>query len=348
MNGDTVLVTGGSGFLAGFCVARLLQEGYRVRTTVRSAAREREVREAMEVAGVVAGDSLSFVVADLTSDAHWAEAVEGCAYVLHVASPLPAIAPKDENEVLVPAVEGTLRVLRAARDAGVRRIVVTSSFVAIGYGHPATDRAFTEEDWTDTDGPGVTPYVKSKVLAERAAWDFMDREGGSLELAVVNPVGIFGPVIGPHLASSVGLIKSLMDGRLPGAPDLSFAVVDVRDAADLHLRAMTDPGAAGQRFIATAGDTVSLHQVCLTLRRRLGEGARKVPARRLPSWLIRFVARFAPAMRGIAGDLGLVRHVDNAKARTVLDWRPRSSEDSVTATAQSLLDLGLVKQAKRS
>ncbi|MDX6743954.1 aldehyde reductase [Actinocorallia sp. A-T 12471] len=349
MGGQQVLVTGGSGFLAAYCIARLLDQGHRVRTTVRSAAKQGVVREHVAAVRAAAGasgqdggvDRLSFAVADLTADDGWARAADGCDHVLHVASPFPAAAPKDENALIVPAREGTLRVLRAARDAGVTRTVVTSSFAAIGYGHPATTRAFTERDWTDLSGPGVAPYIKSKTLAERAAWDFMEREGGAMELAVVNPVGIFGPAFGPDISSSLGIIKQMLDGGMPGVPNLAAAVVDVRDVADLHLLAMTSPRAAGERFIATAGDAVSFRHIARTLRERLGPAGGKVVTRPLPSPLVRVAARFVPRLGEITGNLDVVRHVDGTKARTVLGWTPRSSEDAVTATAVSLRELGL-------
>ncbi|HET6500217.1 MAG TPA: aldehyde reductase [Amycolatopsis sp.] len=321
-------------------IAQALGEGYRVRTTVRSRDREARVRQDLRAMGVTTGEALTFIEADLTRDAGWADAVVGCRYVLHVASPFPGGEPEHEDEVIVPAREGTLRVLRAARDAGVERTVVTSSFAAIGYGHPETDRAFTEEDWTDTTAP-IAPYVKSKALAERAAWDFVQGEGKGLELTVVNPVGIFGPVAGADYSSSIGMISQLLTGALPGTPRLYFAVVDVRDVADLHLRAMTSPKAAGQRFIAAAGDAISWHEVALAIRDRLGDAAKAVPATELPDEVVRAAAETNPGLRGILPNLGVIRHVSNEKARSVLDWRPRSAADTVAATAESLLALGL-------
>lgn len=348
MDGQTVLVTGGSGFLATYCIAELLERGYRVRATVRSTAKQERVRQnvaaVQKSAGAQAGlNRLSFAVADLTHDDGWDTAAEGCAYVLHVASPFPSGTPAHEDELIVPAREGTLRVLRAARDAGVARIVVTSSFAAVGYGHAPTARGFTETDWMNVDGPGVTPYIKSKALAERAAWDFMDAEGGSMELTVVNPVGIFGPAFGPDMSSSLRIIEQMVAGKMPGVPNLSTAVVDVRDAADLHIRAMISPEAAGERFIAAAGDAVTFRHIAQTLRQRLGTDGRRIATRPLPSWLVRLAARFVPALRAMTGNLDIVRHVDSTKARVTLGWTPRSAEDTVTATATSLIELGLVK-----
>ena len=234
-----ILVTGGSGFIGSHTIVQLLDAGHSVRTTVRDLKREPEVRAMLKQGGAQAGDRLSFFAADLQSDAGWAAAVSDCDYVLHVASPFPASVPKHEDELIVPAREGALRVLRAARDAHVKRVVLTSSFAAIGYGHPPQSAPFDETYWSDTAGKDVTAYVKSKTLAERAAWDFIARKGHDLQLSVVNPVAVFGPVLGPDYSTSVLLIQRLMSGAVPGSPRLSFGVVDVRDVADLHIRAMT-------------------------------------------------------------------------------------------------------------
>src|SRR5262250_2880216 len=253
-----VLVTGGSGFIASHCILQLLAAGHQVRTTVRNLGRESDVRAMLKRGGREALDQLSFVAADLEHDAGWAGATAGCEYVLHVASPFPPNVPKHEDELIVPAREGTLRVLRASRDAGVKRVVFTSSFAAIGYGRPEREKPYDETDWTDPNSEGVMPYQKSKTLAERAAWDFITKEGGGLELSVVNPVGVFGPVLGPDYSTSILLVQRLMDGAMPGCPQLYLGVVDVRDVADLHIRAMTDPDARGERFLAVAGDFMSI------------------------------------------------------------------------------------------
>jgi nucleoside-diphosphate-sugar epimerase len=345
VSGESVLVTGGSGFLGAHCLLLLLDAGYRVRTTVRSPSREPGVRAMLSTGGAEPGDALSFAVADLTSDAGWPEAVAGCDYVLHVASPYLPGVPRHEDELVVPAREGTLRVLRAARDAGVKRTVLTSSFAAVGYGHPPRDRPFAEQDWTDTNG-GISAYVKSKTLAEQAAWDFLAREGGGSELSVINPVGIFGPVLGPDYSDSIGFVRRLMDGAMPGTPRLSFGVVDVRDVADLHLRAMTDPAASGERFVATSGDAVALHDVALALRARLGAAAARVPTRRLPDLAVRLASLVAPPMRAMVPDLGRVRNASSEKARQLLGWDPRSAEEAVVATARSLVGLGLLGSPK--
>ena len=344
MSGELVLVTGGSGFIATHCIVQLLAAGYRVRTTVRSLQREPEVRATLKAAGADAGDRLAFVAADLTADAGWDVAVAGCDFVLHVASPFPVNVPRHEDELIVPAREGALRVLRASRAAGVRRVVQTSSFAAVGYGHPQMDRPFNESDWTNVDGDGLTAYAKSKTLAERAAWSFMGREGGDMELAVVNPVGVFGPALAADFSTSIEIIKRMLDGALPGLPRITFGVVDVRDVADLHLKAMTHPEAAGERFLAVAGEFLSLRDIALVLRNNLGDAARRVPARELPDWLLRVVALVDKSVGQVVPELGKRKNATSEKARRVLDWTPRTADEAILATAESLVRLGLVRK----
>ena len=338
---STVLVTGGSGFIGCHCIMQLLAAGHRVRTTVRSLAREVSVHAMLQQGGTDS-QGLTFIAADLDDDAGWAEAAAGCEYVLHVASPFPAGVPKHEDELIVPAREGALRVLRAARAAGVRRVVLTSSFAAVGYGHPPQTAPFNETSWSELGGEAA-PYVKSKTLAERAAWDFIAAEGGGLELAVVNPVAVFGPVLGPDYSTSILLVRRLMDGSVPGCPRLYFGAVDVRDVADLHLRAMVDPAAKGERFLAAAGDCLSILDIAKILKQRMGASAKKVPTLQLPDWLVRIAAWFDPVARQLRPELGKVKNASNEKARRLLGWRPRSNEDSIIATAESLVRLGLLK-----
>lgn len=340
---STVLVTGGSGFIGSHCILQLLAQGHTVRTTVRSSKREADVRAMLKIGDAVNTERLSFFAADLEKDAGWPEAVAGCDYVLHVASPFPAGVPKHEDELIVPARDGALRVLRAARDAGVKRVVLTSSFAAIGYGH-GKDTLFDETHWSDATRPDLQAYPKSKTLAERAAWDFIRDEGKGLELSVVNPVGVFGPVLGPDLSTSILLVQRLLEGALPGSPRLYFGVVDVRDVADLHLRAMVDPAAKGERFLAVAGDFMTVQEIALTLRRRLGEAAKRVPRFQLPNFVLRLAALRDPAVKLLLPELGKKKNATNAKAKRVLGWAPRSSEDAVIATAESLIRLNLSKR----
>lgn len=347
MAGELVLVTGGSGFIGAHCILQLLQKGYRVRTTVRALAREADVRAMLKQGGAEPGAALEFAAADLTSDAGWPEAVAGCAYVLHVASPFPPAIPQHEDDLIVPARDGALRVLRAARDAGVKRVVLTSSFAAIGYGQKPKGRPFNETDWTDPNGDDVRAYVKSKTLAECAAWDFIAKEGGALELSVVNPVGVFGPVLGADYSTSILLVQRLMDGAMPGCPRLYFGAVDVRDVASMHIECMTNPAAKGERFLAVAGDFLSVADIARTLKRRLGPAARRAPTLELPDFVIRLAAMRDPAVQQILPELGKRKNGSNEKARRVLGWRPRSNEECLTATAQSLIELGLLKDSQK-
>ncbi|MGO8794658.1 MAG: SDR family oxidoreductase [Candidatus Sulfotelmatobacter sp.] len=348
---STVLVTGGSGFIAAHCILKLLAAGHQVRTTVRSLNREGDVRAMLKVGGAEPGHRLSFATADLEKDAGWTEAVAGCEYVLHVASPFPAAVPKHEDELIIPAREGALRVLLAARDAGVKRVVLTSSFAAIGYGHEPRTTPFNETDWSDPNGGIMTAYAKSKTLAERAAWDFIASQNNSaddgLELSVVNPVGVFGPVLGPDFSTSILIVQRMMDGAVPGCPRLYFGVVDVRDVADLHLRAMTNPAANGERFLAVSGDFMSVLDIATVLKARLGAAAEKVPTRQLPDWLVRLAALLDPTLKQITPELGTAKNGTGEKARRVLGWTPRSREDAIIATAESLIQFGLLKDSQK-
>jgi nucleoside-diphosphate-sugar epimerase len=337
VSGESVLVTGGSGFIGSHCILDLLQAGHRVRTTVRSPDREATVRELL---GAESAQELSFATADLMADSGWGDAVSGCHYVLHVASPFPLGPPKHEDDLIVPAREGALRVLRAARDAGVKRVVMTSSFAAIGYGVGAPGRPFTEEDWSNPDGDDISAYAKSKTLAERAAWDFVAADASGLELSVVNPTGVFGPVLGSDYSTSIQLVKRLLDGEMPGLPQVSFGIVDVRDVADLHRRAMAEPAAAGERFLALAGQFMTVAEIAAVLRERMGADASKVPTRVLPNWLVRLVSRFDSSVKQIVPELGKNRQASNAKAKSMLGWAPRPNEDAITASGESLLRVG--------
>lgn len=337
-----VLVTGGTGFIAQHCMLALLHNGYRVRTTVRSLRREAEVREHLKTGGIEAGDRLSFIAADLTADDGWAEAVAGCTYVMHGASPTPTGNQTTEDEWVRPAVDGNLRILRAARDAGVKRVVLTSAFGAICAGHGQMQRPFNETDWSDLRSNNIWPYQKSKTLSERAAWDFIAREGNGLQLSVVNPVAVLGPVLGADYSHSIRLIKTLMDGQ-PGNPKINCGFVDVRDVADLHVRAMTDDAANGERFLAIAGESMWLADVARVLKARMGSAAARVSTRVLPSWLVRLGALKDPALRGSVPLLDLHLNATSEKAIRMLGWSPRPREDAIVATAQSLIRLGLLR-----
>lgn len=330
----TVLVTGGTGFLGGWCVATLLNAGHRVRTTVRDASREAELRARLAPVADP-GERLSFQVADLLSDDGWSEAVAGCDHVLHVASPFPPAQPRDPDELIVPAREGTLRVLRLALDAGVERVVVTSSVAAVRGGVTEAAKPLDESSWTDGANEGLEPYTRSKAIAERAAWDLVEERGEKDRLAVVNPGAILGPVLGTESSTSLQMVGRLLKGA-PGSPRIGFSIVDVRDVADLHLRAMTDPAAAGERFIAV-NRFMWMAEVATILRQRLGSEAPKVPKRELPDFLVRLMGRFDPSVRGVAKQLGQRVEVSGEKARTRLGWQPRPVEETVADCGRSLL-----------
>ena len=338
-----VLVTGGSGFVAGRIILHLLAAGHEVRATLRLPERESAFRAAMQAAAVDPAARLSVSFADLESDANWPEAVAACDFVLHVASPFPAGVPRHEDDLIIPARQGALRVLRAARDAGVKRVVLTSSFAAVAYGRMGQAAPFDESSWTDLSGP-VSAYAKSKTLAERAAWDFIEREGSGLELSVINPVGVFGPLLTADYSASILLVKRFLDGSAPGCPRIWFGIVDVRDLADIHILAMTHPAAKGQRFIATAGPSLSLLEIAKILKSNLGPAAAKVPTRELPDWLIRLGALFDPSLRQILPQVGIYKDSTSEKARRLLAWSPRSPESALLATAESLIRLNLVGQ----
>lgn len=333
----TVLVTGGSGYIAGFIIRQLIAEGWMVNTTIRSLSREAQVRDWL----AVDNGRLRFFAADLMHDDGWAQAMAGCSHVAHVASPLPSSAPKSDDELIVPAREGALRAVRFARDAGVQRLVMTSSVAAIAYGQKGKTR-FTEADWTNIDSPDAYAYVKSKTIAERAARDWIAREGGALEFCTVNPSLVLGPLMTADFSTSLEAIKKLLEGSIPGLPDLGFGVVDVRDVAAMHVQCLTAPNMAGERFIAS-GPFLKLEEVAAILKDRLGNDARKVPTRRLPSWLMRFLANFDPLIRQVKGELGNVRENDASHARDVLGWVARPAAESIEITARDMLRLGIVK-----
>ena len=330
-----VLVTGGSGAIARWCIVELLRAGYDVRTTVRDLAREPEVRASIATQ-IDPQNRLTFHAAELMQDDGWTQAVEGVQYVLHIASPFPPGPPKHEDDLIVPAREGTLRVLRASVGAGVERVVITSSAAAIAYGPEPPGGTYSENDWSDPASPDTPPYARSKTIAERAAWDFMKTNGGSMTLAALNPTIVIGPVLGDDPSYSFQSISRLLDGSMPMIPRLGFNFVDVRDVADLHLRAMTMPNAAGQRFLATT-TFAWLADLARILREKLGPDARKVPKRIAPDVLVRFLALFDPSLRGVVEDLGERTNYTNAKARTELGWQPRPFDDTVVDCARSLL-----------
>ncbi|PNH37773.1 hypothetical protein VD0004_g9026 [Verticillium dahliae] len=341
-----VLVTGGPGFIALHVIHKLLEKNYRVRTTVRSLKRSDDVRAAIRSAGVpdVQVNAIEFTEVDLLGEGGWDVACAGVDYVLHVASPFPADEPKDENDLIKPAREGTLRALRAAKEAGtVKRVVVTSSTASIMYGHGprSKDDPFTEKDWTELENPKshVGAYPKSKTLAERAAWDWVANEGkGSLELTTVNPTLVYGPSLGKGVNTSLEIPRRLLSGELPAIPNLNLGVVDVRDVADLHVLALESPQAAGQRYIAISDEQiVSMKQMAADLKQGLpAEDSKKVPSLVAPNILLKLASFFDKAIATVVPQLGVEPPLSNAKAREELGWRPRSATEALIASAKSL------------
>ena len=343
MNLQRVLVTGGSGFIAGHCILQLLDQGYLVRTTIRSLAKEAEVRAVLTEAGMTHGDRLSFAAADLTRDEGWMQAASDIDFVLHVASPVQLGPVANEDDVIIPAREGALRVLRAARDAGVKRVVLTSAFHAVGWGHPRRSEAFTESDWTVINGPGVDAYGKSKTLAERAAWDFVAAAEGSMQLTTMLPVAVMGPVLGKDISGSNHLIQHLLEGKIPALPDLYIPIVDVRDVASAHILAMTHPHAPGERFLLSNGSALPMKKIASLIKISLGDAAGKVPSRSIPSFLLRIMSLFRAEVRLIAPDLGYAKKTSNDKARSVLGWTARKTSEAIISAAESMVRKGLVE-----
>ncbi len=330
---ELVLVTGGTGYVAGWCIAALLERGYDVRTTVRSTSREAAVREA-----VGASDRLGFAVADLTSDDGWAAAMKDVDYVLHVASPLGISQTDGPDTIVETAREGTLRVLRAAVAAGVKRVVMTSAANAASPSSYDTDGVTDETLWTDPEDPTLIPYRRSKTAAERAAWAYIRDQGGATELTTVLPGAVFGPILATSTIGSVSIVQRMVAGRMPGVPRIGLEVVDVRDLADLHVRAMTAPEAAGERFLGT-GEFVWMREMAQTLRDGLG---RKIPTRQLPDFAIRIAARFDPSLREITVSLGRRHRHSIDKAKRVLDWQPRPATETILDCGRSLIEQGVV------
>jgi len=336
-----VLVTGASGFVAQHLILQLLAKGYGVRGTLRSMKRADEVRGVLAQHNPAARD-IEFVEADLGSDAGWTEAAKGCEFVQHVASPFPAVHPKDENELIRPARDGALRVLKAAKAAGVKRVVMTSSMAAIAYGHGDKRADVSDETmWSNPDGPDNTPYTKSKTIAERAAWDYVNGEGKGLELAVINPTGILGPALSKDVSTSLEIPIRLMNGKTPGLPRLGFSFVDVRDVAECHVRAMEMPEAAGERFLATEG-FLWFSDCAAIAREAFPAYDAKIPKRSVPDWLLKVMAVFQPIYKQTVTELGRTRKASNAKATRVLGVKFRTAKEALTSSIQSLIDLKVV------
>lgn len=340
----TVLVTGGTGFVSMQVIFQLLQEDYKVKTTLRSISSKNKVIDVLKSNGITTFDNLAFVEADLLKDDNWDEAMKGCDYVLSVASPVFLKIPKDENEAMRPAVEGIVRVLKAARNASVKRVVMTSNFGAVGFSNKNPAIVTTEADWTDPNEKGLSSYEKSKLLAERAAWDFIKKEGGTLEFATINPVAILGPSLSSHVSESVGILASLLNGSMKAIPNIVLNIVDVRDVSDLLIRAMTNPDANGQRFIASADGQISIPEIAALLKNKEPNIAKKVSTRTIPDWVIYIAALFNRQAKEAALFLRMSRNISNKKAKEMLDWTPTANnEEVILASINSMIKFGIIK-----
>lgn len=336
MTKGTVLVTGASGYIAGFIIQQLRAQGWTVRGTVR------DLNKADAVRKTLGAPDLELFAVDLTSDAGWTEAMAGVDYLQHIASPIPDREPKDEQELIRPAREGALRALKAAKAAGVKRVVMTSSMAAVAYGHPEPRPVFNESHWTNPDHPDTYAYIRSKTHAERAAREWMAANGAGMEFVTINPAAVLGPVLGSDFSPSLEVVKKLLDGALPGLPRLGFGIVDVRDVADLHVKAMTAPDMNGERLLAS-GRFLWMTEIAALLKDRLGNAARRVPTRGLPDWLLRLSARFDPTVRMVTPELGKERLIDSSHAKAALGWQARPEEETILDCANSLIKAGLVK-----
>jgi dihydroflavonol-4-reductase len=332
----SVFVSGGSGYIAGFLIRQLIENGCSVNTSIRDLKREAEVREWLKVDN----SRLKFFAADLSHDAGWAEAMAGCSHVAHVASPFPLGQPNHADDLVVPARDGALRALRFAKEAGVKRFVLTSSMAAVAYGPSTGNAMFTESDWTDLDDPTVTPYPRSKTVAERAARDWVAAEGG-IEFASVNPAAVLGPVLGKDFSTSIELVKQMLSGQVPLCPNMGFGIVDVRDVADLHYRVLMADNIKDERYICT-GPFLEMIEVANILRANLGDRARKVPTRRMPDWLLKMLSLVKPDLKLLVPDLGRKRVGDSSHAQKTLGWPIRSTEETIIDTANSLIEKGIV------
>ena len=336
---ETVLVTGGTGFIGLHCIQQLLDKGYKVRTTIRSASRKQEVLDAMREHSSNA-ENLEFFIADLLNDEGWEEAVKGSKYVLHVASPFFLGEPENEDVFIKPAVEGTLRVLGACSNFGVQKVVLTSSFAAVGYGHSREKEMYTEEDWSSVEG-SISPYAKSKTLAEKAAWEFIEglEESKKFNLTVINPVAVTGPMLTSDIGSSNDFLLKLISGSMPACPKIHMGYIDVRDVARAHVFSGTEDKTNGERIIVSENE-MFFAEVGKTLNEA---GFKKSPTKEMPNFLVRIMSLFIGELKGLLPALSRKGDIDKTKAKNFFDWDYISTEQSVTETAQQLEDMGLTK-----
>lgn len=337
-----VLLTGVTGFLGSHTTIQLLEKGYNVIGTLRSMSRADSIREiiAQQTSKI---DNLSFAEADLGQEDVWKGLTDGVEYVQHIASPFPRKLPKHEKELILPAKNGVLNILKAANENGVKRVVLTSSSGSVIYGKSPNERngTFNESDWTDVSNKkDTTPYFRSKTIAEKTAWEFISNHSSTLELVTVCPGAILGPVLEKDFGTSANIVIKALDGSSPALPDIGFDMVDVRSVADLLIRAMESPKAANQRYIGSAG-YLKFKDVAQILKEEFPD--KKVPSKVLPNFVIRLFSNIDPSLKPVLVDLGVTRKVDNSKAVNELEWEPISTKEAILSCARSVLDLGLVK-----
>ncbi len=344
-NGNSlVVVTGASGFIAMHCIVELLKKGYEVRGTLRSLGRPESIRNS--IASHADTSRLSFVKTDLMSDTGWNKATEGAEYVLHIASPIPREAPKHEDDLIIPAREGTLRVLRAARQSGVKRVVLTSSIAAVLYGHARDGReVYDENSWSNLEA-NIGAYEKSKTLAEKAAWDYVNSlPTGSLELVALNPGMVLGPLLNDDPGTSGEVVRQLLSREIPGCPDISWAMVDVRDVADAHITAMKNSKAAGERFLLANEQASSMLEIAQILNDHYQSKGFQIPTKPIPKWLMMFVSLFNRTARLALTEFGKRQDINNSKAKDILGWKTRPLEEMVVSMAESMIKYQVVSRA---
>lgn len=336
-NKATVLVTGATGFVGMQIILQLLEKGYTVKTTVRDIKSEEKVRETLRKNNIQSLEKLTFIAAELTQDNNWEDAMKGCTYVLSVASPVFFDKPKNEEEAFRPAREGILRILRFAKKAGVKRVVMTSNFGAVGFTQTNKSRETTEADWTDTRNKAVSVYERSKTLAEKAAWDFIRTDGGNLEFTTINPVAILGPSLDAHVSGSFHLLQNLLNGNMKAIPNIPLNIVDVRDVADLHIRAMEIPEANGKRFIASADDQISLPEIAALLKRERPELSYKVLSKRVPNFVLNIASLFNHQAKEGVLLAKINRNLSTRNAKNILNWKPiATQEETILAAVDTL------------
>lgn len=341
MNNKEVLLTGVSGFLGSHTAIELLNRGYKVTGTLRDLKRADSLRSIISK-HTDNIDNLSFFQAVLLDKEVWKEASKNKDYVIHAASPFPRELPKDENDLIIPAKEGTLNVLNAAKANNVKRVILVSSISTVVYGKTKAemDQVFTEENWTDiTNKADTKPYIRSKTIAEKAAWDFMEREGAGMEMVSILPGAMLGPVLEEDFGTSANIVIKILDGKMPAMPKIAFEIVDVRSVAQLLVDVIEKKHAAGNRFMASSGH-MTMKQLANVLK--LNYPDKKIKNFEMPNFLSRFIALFEPSLKPILLDLGITRKIDASKAKRVLGWKPISKEDAILDCAKSVLNIGII------